>query len=58
MAHHNESSGVGALVHHTTEMAGLAIDTGHPDRNHNEFLPYPDNNFNEFIDEHLQRGLL
>jgi hypothetical protein len=57
MARQNEAGGVSALVRHTAGMAELAIHAGHPDRKHNEFLPYPDNNFNESFDEHHQRGL-
>jgi len=58
MTHRDESGGVSALVRHTAGMAELAIHAGHPDRKHNEYLPYPDNNFNETIDERFQRGLL
>ncbi len=58
MAHQDESGGVGALVRHTAGMAELAINAGHPDRKHNEYLPYPDNNFNDPIDERFQRGLI
>ena len=57
MVHPDESGGVSALVRHTAGMAELAIHAGHPDRKHNEYLPYPDTNFVEPIDEHLQRGL-
>ncbi|CAF3892149.1 unnamed protein product [Adineta steineri] len=55
MAHQDESGGVSALVRHTAGMAELAIHAGHPDRKHNEYLPYPDNNFEENIDERFQR---
>jgi hypothetical protein len=57
MARHDDSGGVSALVRHTAGMAELAINAGHPDRKHNEYLPYPDNNFNDFVDERFQRGL-
>lgn len=57
MARHDDTGGVSALVRHTAGMAELAISAGHPDRKHNEYLPYPDNNFNEPVDERLQRGL-
>lgn len=57
MARQDESGGVSALVRHTAGMAELAIHAGHPDRKHNEYLPYPDNNFDEVSDERLQRGL-
>jgi hypothetical protein len=57
MTNQDESGGVGALVRHTAGMAELAIHAGHPDRKHNEYLPYPDNNFNEIIDESFLRGL-
>jgi hypothetical protein len=56
MARHEDSGGVSALVRHTAGMAELAINAGHPDRKHNEYLPYPDNNFNEPVDERFQRG--
>jgi hypothetical protein len=56
MARHDDSGGVSALVRHTAGMAELAINAGHPDRKHNEYLPYPDNNFNDYIDERFQRG--
>lgn len=58
MARHDDSGGVSALVRHTAGMAELAINAGHPDRKHNEYLPYPDNNFNDPVDEHNQRGEL
>jgi hypothetical protein len=57
MARHDDSGGVSALVRHTAGMAELAINAGHPDRKHNEYLPYPDNNFNDPVDERFQRGL-
>ncbi len=57
MARHDDSGGVSALVRHTAGMAELAINAGHPDRKHNEYLPYPDNNFNDSVDERFQRGL-
>jgi hypothetical protein len=57
MARHDDSGGVSALVRHTAGMAELAINAGHPDRKHNEHLPYPDNNFSDPIDERFQRGL-
>jgi hypothetical protein len=57
MARQDESGGVGALVRHTAGMAELAINAGHPDRKHNEYLPYPDYKFDEINDERFQRGL-
>ena len=57
MAHRDDSGGVSALVRQTAGMAELAIHAGHPDRKHNEYLPYPDNNFTEPTDERFQRGL-
>ena len=56
MARHEDSGGVSALVRHTAGMAELAINAGHPDRKHNEYLPYPDNNFNDPVDDRYQRG--
>ena len=56
MARHEDTGGVSALVRHTAGMAELAINAGHPDRKHNEYLPYPDNNFNDPVDERFQRG--
>ncbi|UJR16391.1 hypothetical protein I4U23_003294 [Adineta vaga] len=56
MARHDDSGGVSALVRHTAGMAELAINAGHPDRKHNEYLPYPDNNFNDPVDERFQRA--
>ena len=56
MARQDDSGGVGALVRHTAGMAELAINAGHPDRKHNEYLVYPDENFTEPVDERLQRG--
>ncbi|CAF0891625.1 unnamed protein product [Adineta steineri] len=56
MTRHDDSGGVSALVRHTAGMAELAINAGHPDRKHNEYLPYPDNNFNDPIDERFQRA--
>jgi hypothetical protein len=56
MARRDDSGGVSALVRHTAGMAELAINAGHPDRKHNEYLPYPDNNFNDPVDERFQRG--
>ncbi|CAF3487840.1 unnamed protein product [Rotaria socialis] len=53
---HDESGGVRALVRYTAGMAELAIHAGHPDRKHNEYLPYPDENFNETVDQRLQRA--
>ncbi|CAF4056400.1 unnamed protein product [Rotaria sp. Silwood2] len=55
MARHDDTGGVSALVRHTAGMAELAISAGHPDRKHNEYLPYPDNNFNDPVDERHQR---
>lgn len=57
MARHDDTGGVSALVRHTAGMAELAINAGHPDRKHNEYLPYPDNNFNDLVDDRFQRGL-
>jgi len=57
MASHENSGGIRALVVHTAGMAELAITVGHPDRKHNEYLPYPDENFTETIDQHLQRSI-
>jgi hypothetical protein len=56
MARHDLNGGIGALVTHTAGMAELAINAGHPDRKHNEYLPYPDRNFKETIDDRFQRG--
>ncbi|CAF1019078.1 unnamed protein product [Rotaria sordida] len=56
MARHDDTGGVSALVRHTAGMAELAISAGHPDRKHNEYLPYPDNNFNEPVEEFNQRA--
>ena len=56
MARHEDTGGVSALVRHTAGMAELAINAGHPDRKHNEYLPYPDNNFTDPADERFQRG--
>ncbi|CAF3414576.1 unnamed protein product [Rotaria sp. Silwood1] len=56
MARHDNTGGVSALVRHTAGMAELAISAGHPDRKHNEYLPYPDNNFNDPVIEHFQRA--
>ncbi|CAF1153090.1 unnamed protein product [Adineta ricciae] len=56
MTRHDDSGGVSALVRHTAGMAELAINAGHPDRKHNEYLPYPDNNFNDVFDERFQRA--
>ncbi|CAF3683113.1 unnamed protein product [Rotaria sp. Silwood1] len=55
MANHGDSGGVRALVRHTAAMAELAIHAGHPDRKHNEYLPYPDDNFDEIDDERFER---
>lgn len=57
MARHEDGGGVSALVRHTAGMAELAIDAGHPDRKHNEILPYPDANFGETLDCRYQKGL-
>ena len=57
MTRHDDSGGVSALVRHTAGMAELAIGAGHPNRKHNEYLPYPDHNFNDPIVEHCQKGL-
>ncbi|CAF2677542.1 unnamed protein product [Rotaria sp. Silwood2] len=54
MANSAETGGVHALVRHTAAMAELAIHAGHPDRKHNEYLPYPDDNFIETVDERLE----
>ena len=56
MARHDESGGVSALVRHTAGMAELAISAGHPDRKHNEYLPYPDHNFNDPVNDQFQIG--
>ncbi|UJR30086.1 hypothetical protein I4U23_017627 [Adineta vaga] len=54
MTHQDEPGGVGALVQHTAGIAELAIHAGHPDRKHNEYLPYPDDVFGE-QNERFQR---
>ena len=56
MTRHEGTGGVGALVRHTAGMAELAINAGHPDRKHNEYLPYPDQDFTDTTDARLQRG--
>lgn len=56
MARHEDVGGVRALVRHTAGMAELAINAGHPDRKHNEYLPYPDDNFTEVADDRYQKG--
>lgn len=58
MTNRDDSGGIRALVVHTAGMAELAITAGHPDRKHNEYLPYPDENFTETFNEHLQRSLI
>lgn len=57
MAFASESGGVGALVRHTEDIAQLAVNTGHPDQKHNEFLPFPDEYFDEEYDPSFLRGL-
>lgn len=54
---HDESGGVSALVRHTAGMAELAIHAGHPDRKHNEYLPYPDDQFHESTNPRYLIGL-
>ncbi|CAF3838256.1 unnamed protein product [Rotaria magnacalcarata] len=56
MARHDDSGGVSALVRHTAGMAELAISAGHPDRKHNEYLPYPDRDFNDPVDDRFQKA--
>jgi hypothetical protein len=56
MARHEDMGGVGALVRHTAGMAELAINAGHPDRKHNEYLPYPDRHFEDTADDRFQKG--
>ena len=57
MTRQTETGGVSALVEYTADIAELAIHAGHPDRKHNEYLPYPDENFDENVDGRAQRGL-
>ena len=57
MTRHDNFDGVSALVRHTAGVAQLAIGAGHPDRKHNEYLPYPDRSFDDPIDERCQKGL-
>ncbi|CAF3424732.1 unnamed protein product [Rotaria socialis] len=56
MARHDDSGGVSALVRHTAGMAELAISAGHPDRKHNEYLPYPDRDFDDPVDNRFQKA--
>ncbi|CAF1211187.1 unnamed protein product, partial [Adineta ricciae] len=55
MSRQTETGGVSALVEYTADIAELAIHAGHPDRKHNEYLPYPDENFDEHVDGRAQR---